>query len=99
MVSLWLWLAMRRCAVLSMALWVMDVVDVFEAVVCLLVRQAGIRSIIVMMHDSVMMCFVVMVHRVFCFSICTKIMYLCNYSKRINRGVDVGRDIKTNRKR
>ena len=99
MVSLWLWLAMRRCAALSMAFCDMDVVDVHVAVVRLLVRQAGIRSIIVMMHDSVMMCFVVMVHRVFCISICTKIMYLCNYSKRINSGVDVGRDIKTNRKR
>lgn len=99
MVSLWLWLAMRLRVVLSMALWDMYVVDVLVAVVCLLVRQAGIRSIIVMMHDSVMMCFVVMVHMVFCISICTKIMYLCNYSKRINRGVDVGRDIKTNRKR
>lgn len=83
MVSLRLCLAMRRCAALSMAFWVMDVVDVHVAVVCLLVRQAGIRSIIVMMHDSVMMCFVVMVHRVFCISICTKIMNLCNLRKCI----------------
>ncbi len=83
MVSLWLWLAMRRCAALSMVFWVMEVVDVLEAVVCLLVRQADIRSIIVMMHDSVMRCFVVMVHRVFCISICTKIMNLCNLRKCI----------------
>ena len=68
---------------LSMAFWDMDVVDVCAAVVCLLMRQAGIRSIIVMMHDSVMMCFVVMVHRVFCISICTKIMNLCNLRKYI----------------
>lgn len=68
---------------LSMAFWVMEVVDVLEAVVCLLVRQAGIRSIIVMMIDSVMMCIVVMVRIVFCISICTKIMNLCNLRKYI----------------
>ena len=68
---------------LSMAFWVMEVVDVLEAVVCLLVRQAGIRSIIVMMIDSVMMCFIVMVRIVFCISICTKIMNLCNLRKYI----------------
>ena len=99
MVSLRLWLAMRLRAALSMAFWVMDVVDVFEAVVCLLVRQAGIRSIIVMMHDSVMMCFVVMVHIVFYISICTKIMNVCNYSKRISSGADICCNSKTNRKR
>jgi hypothetical protein len=71
MVSLWLWLAMRRCAVLSMALWVMDVVDVFEAVVCLLVRQAGIRSIIVMMHMNEEACFVSMgiIALIMCFTL------------------------------
>ena len=68
---------------LSMAFWVMDVVDVCAAVVCLPVRQDGIRSIIVMMPDSVMICFVIMVHRVFCISICTKIMNLCNLRKCI----------------
>ncbi len=98
MVSLWLWLAMRRCAALSMAFWVMEVVDVLVAVVCLLVRQAGIISIIVMMHDSVMRCFVVMVHRVFCISICTKITNMCTYSKDISSGIDVDCDSKTNRK-
>ena len=98
MVSLWLWLAMRRCAALSMAFWVMEVVDVLEAVVCLLVRQDGIRSIIVMMPDSVMRCFVVMVHWVFCISICTKIMNVCNYSKRINSGAEICCNSKTNRK-
>ena len=75
---------MRRCAALSVAFWVMEVVDVLVAVVRLLVRQAGIRSIIVMMQDSVMRCFVVMVHRVFCISICTKIMNLCNLPKAIS---------------
>ena len=61
MVSLRLWLAIRRCAALSMAFWVMDVVDVYVAVVRLLVRQAGIRSIIVMMHINEVTCFVSMV--------------------------------------
>ena len=84
---------------LSMAFWVMEVVNVLVAVVCLLVRQAGIRSIIVMMHDSVMRCFVVMVHIVFCISICTKIMNVCNYSKRISSGADICCNSKTNRKR
>lgn len=83
MVSLRLWLAMRLRVALSMAFWVMDVVDVYVAVVRLLVRQAGIRSIIVMMPDSVIRCFVDMVHRVFCISICTKIMNLCNLRKCI----------------
>ena len=99
MVSLRLWLAIRRCAALSMAFCDMDVVDVHVAVVRLLVRQAGIRSIIVMMPDSVMMCFVVMVHIVFYISICTKIMNVCNYSKRISSGADICCNSKTNRKR
>lgn len=60
MVSLRLWLAMRLRVVLSVAFWVMDVVDVLEAAVCLLVRQAGIRSIIIMMHINEVTCFVSM---------------------------------------
>ena len=60
MVSLWLWLAIRRCAALSMAFWDMDVVDACDVMACLLVRQAGIRSIIVMMHMKEVTCFVSM---------------------------------------
>ena len=71
MVSLWLWLAMRRCAALSMAFWDMYVVDVCAAVVCLLVRQAGIRSVIIMMHMNEVTCFVSMgiIALIMCFTL------------------------------
>ena len=81
MVSLRLWLAMRRCAALSMALWVMDVVDVCAAVVCLLVRQAEIMSVTDTKNMMQFMCFAFMVEYVFCISICTKISNLCITAK------------------
>lgn len=81
MVSLRLWLAIRRCAALSMAFWVMDVVDVLVAVVCLLVRQAEIMSATDTMNMMQFMCFAFMVEYVFCISICTKISNLCITAK------------------
>ena len=81
MVSLRLWLAIRRCAALSMALWDMDVVDVLVAVVCLLVRQAEIMSVTDTMNMMQFMCFAFMVEYVFCISICTKISNLCIIAK------------------
>ena len=81
MVSLRLWLAMRRCAALSMAFWVMDVVDVLVAVVCLLVRQAEMMRVNDTMSMMRFMCLVFMVGYVFCISICTKIRNLCITAK------------------
>ena len=81
MVSLWLWLAMRRCAALSMAFWVMEVVDVLVAVVCLVVRQADMMRVNDTMSMMRFMCLVFMVELVFYISTCTKIRYLCIISK------------------
>jgi hypothetical protein len=81
MVSLRLWLAMRRCAALSMAFCVMDVVDMCVAVVRLLVRQAEIMSVTDTMNMMQFMCFAFMVEYVFCISICTKISNLCITAK------------------
>ena len=54
-----------------MAFWDMYVVDVCAAVVCLLVRQAGIRSVIIMMHMNEVTCFVSMgiIALIMCFTL------------------------------
>ncbi len=81
MVSLRLWLAMRRCAVLSMAFWDMDVVDACDVMACLLVRQADMMRVNDTMSMMRFMCLVFMVELVFYISTCTKIRYLCIISK------------------
>ena len=54
-----------------MAFWDMDVVDVCVAVACLLVRQAGIRMVMIEMAMTWMRCFVFMVMMVYivCFTL------------------------------